>query len=81
LESPKKKTVGSDGNAMQATRTAGFFRGHCEAGGPLGNFTDPDLRFPLERIVRNIQKCFCGLDIMSTKWAEVGPRSISRKIP
>ncbi len=41
--------------------------GWCGVGGIIGNITDEDFKFPDQAILCTAPKCFCGLDIMSTK--------------
>lgn len=42
-------------------------RGICQAGGVIGNITDPDFRLPEAPIVCPFETCHCAFDIMSTK--------------
>jgi hypothetical protein len=42
-------------------------RGWCNVGGIIGNVQDDVFQFPQKPIVCSVAKCFCGIDIMSTK--------------
>lgn len=42
-------------------------RGWCGVGGVIGNISDTNFSFPNKPILCSVSKCFCGLDIMSTK--------------
>jgi MoaA/NifB/PqqE/SkfB family radical SAM enzyme len=47
--------------------TGNIRRGWCNVGGIIGNVQDDVFCFPKDPIVCSARKCFCGLDIMSTK--------------
>jgi organic radical activating enzyme len=43
-------------------------RGWCGVGGILGMIQDPNFKFPVNPITCNVTNCYCGLDIMATKF-------------
>jgi len=42
-------------------------RGVCNVGGPIGNISDSEIKFPEQPFLCPLSKCQCAFDIMSTK--------------